>query len=205
MFQKWLHLAKVWNGETHYLKPEKNKFVINHENGNGLVNQILRSYNFLGVVERMEESVVALQMVLGLETSDVMFLDSKRSGTPGIQSTYVTPGMKEFFDSQYYKDKIFLDDALYKAINASLDKTIDKLGRPEFEKQLEKLRSSKKLVTETCTKEKWAAHLGTDRLKPPEWCVAHSDWGCGFDCFDYVLKGGKLKNQQKVNQEKILA
>lgn len=38
------------------------------------VNSILRDYDFIGVTERMDESAVALQMLLGLKTSDVMYL-----------------------------------------------------------------------------------------------------------------------------------
>lgn len=38
------------------------------------INTILRRYDFLGVTERMDETAVALQMILGLKTSDVMFL-----------------------------------------------------------------------------------------------------------------------------------
>jgi len=39
-----------------------------------LINRLLREYDFLGVVERTDESVVALQMLLGLNTEDVMFI-----------------------------------------------------------------------------------------------------------------------------------
>lgn len=38
------------------------------------VNKILKEYNFLGVTERMDESAVALQMLLGLEMTDVMYI-----------------------------------------------------------------------------------------------------------------------------------
>lgn len=38
------------------------------------ISTILRNYDFIGVTERMDETAVALQMILGLNTSDVMFL-----------------------------------------------------------------------------------------------------------------------------------
>lgn len=38
------------------------------------INTILEQYDFLGTTERMDESIVALAMILGLETQDVMFL-----------------------------------------------------------------------------------------------------------------------------------
>lgn len=37
-----------------------------------VTQRILNEYDFLGVTERLDESAVALQMLLGLETSDVM-------------------------------------------------------------------------------------------------------------------------------------
>ena len=38
------------------------------------INRILQDYDFIGVSERMDESVVALQMILGLETADVLHI-----------------------------------------------------------------------------------------------------------------------------------
>lgn len=38
------------------------------------MNRILRNYDFIAVSERMDESLVALQMILGLETADVMHI-----------------------------------------------------------------------------------------------------------------------------------
>lgn len=39
-----------------------------------LINKILQEYDFIGVMERTDESVVALQMILGLETEDVLYV-----------------------------------------------------------------------------------------------------------------------------------
>ena len=38
------------------------------------IHTILKEYDFLGVTERMDESAVALQMLLGLKISDVMYI-----------------------------------------------------------------------------------------------------------------------------------
>jgi hypothetical protein len=43
-------------------------------------NQILKDYDFIGVTERMDESAVAVQLLLGLTTGDVLFLNSTSSG-----------------------------------------------------------------------------------------------------------------------------
>ena len=47
-----------------------------------IANDIMRSYNFIGVTERMDESIVALQLLLGVGTRDVLRLvDLKRAGS----------------------------------------------------------------------------------------------------------------------------
>lgn len=38
------------------------------------ISSILRDYDFIGIMERMDESVVALQMILGLNAADVMYM-----------------------------------------------------------------------------------------------------------------------------------
>lgn len=43
-------------------------------------NSILGHYDFIAISERMEESMVVLQMVLGLKTSDNLCLNTKRQG-----------------------------------------------------------------------------------------------------------------------------
>jgi hypothetical protein len=45
-----------------------------------MVSQVLDGYDFVGVSERMDESVVAFQMLLGLDPVDVMYMSSKKSG-----------------------------------------------------------------------------------------------------------------------------
>jgi len=177
---------RVNSYQSWYLYPGKfDWFDLTPKRRSEYVNTILRSYNFLGVVERMDESAVALQMILGLNTSDVLFLSSKVSGSsPRIQSTFVTPRMQQYFESDEYKTATAVDMELYQAVNRSLDLTIDRLGRSEYDRQLDKFRTAKRTVDETCTREKWASVVGKRYLLPREWCVAHADWGCGFDCMD---------------------
>jgi hypothetical protein len=44
-----------------------------HKNPQQWINSILNTYDFLGVTERLDESVVALQMLLGLQASDMLY------------------------------------------------------------------------------------------------------------------------------------
>jgi Sulfotransferase family len=51
------------------------------------IRSILRGYDFVGVSERMDESLVALQLLLGLETSDMLHMryDAKRTALESRQ------------------------------------------------------------------------------------------------------------------------
>jgi hypothetical protein len=167
-----------------------------------VVNGILRSYDFIGVTERMDESYVALAMLLHLRPSDVMYLSAKTSGgydggggggaTGGgrctyIQPSFVSPGMRAFFDSDEWEDKVKHDLAFYRAANRSLDLTIDRLGRASFEWNLKRYRESQKVAHDQCRMNTVFPCDRDGRFFPPDQtdCV-FSDYGCGFECLDRV-------------------
>jgi len=74
-----------------------------------IVEDILDGYDFIAVTERMDESLVALQMLLNLTTKDILYTHSRGSGTfsngpPGtpcifIPHSFLTPGIKSYFQS----------------------------------------------------------------------------------------------------------
>ena len=121
--------------------------IVNH---NRVVQDILSSYNFIGVTERMDESLLVLQTLLNLTTREILYTRARSSGSfsVGIQPhsckfifpSFVTPGMQEYFASKEWKRTIRGDQLLYDAVNASLDRTIDALGRTEFERKLKDFR-----------------------------------------------------------------
>jgi hypothetical protein len=123
-------------------------------------NRIISDYDFIGIVERMDESVVVTQMLLGLTTGDVLYLDAKTNGgfdAGGykeqcffIVPKYISPGMKTYFGSKDFQQWIKWDLALYQAVNRSLDMTIDSLGRRRFEKELARFRWAKDMVATRC-------------------------------------------------------
>ena len=46
-----------------------------------IVKDIMNDYDFLILVERYDESLVAMQLLLGLETSDILYLPSRHAGS----------------------------------------------------------------------------------------------------------------------------
>ena len=64
----------------------------------GLVNDILLEYNFIGIEERMKESLVALSMVIGTNVDSVIYQFSRciSEGPP----EWMTPGMFSYLESE---------------------------------------------------------------------------------------------------------
>jgi hypothetical protein len=150
------------------------------------VNQILQDYNFIGITERIDESLVALQMILGLKTSDILYTSAKDFGSWDdqgvfIQPSFVSEGMEQFFASDTWRLLSKGDYMLYLAANASLDRTIDALGREKFDQKLALHRYAMNLVRSNCSEilPYWTAAGKTYETD----CLV-TDAGCGSKCFD---------------------
>jgi Sulfotransferase family len=160
-----------------------------------MVQDILNSFDFIAVTERMNESLVILQMLLGLDTKDIVYTSARTSGTfsngpPDRPCTYImpsflTPRIQEFLASDEWFNITRGDLLLYQAANASLDRTIDALGRSEFDNKLQALerglivveKNCKDRVVTLCTE-------GGRRIAPQNTtCYIWSE-GCDHDCID---------------------
>ena len=75
------------NYYVHFMKTDR---PFDRQNGNHTqaVQHIMQEYDFIGILERLDESLVALQMILGLRTSDILYLRAKTSGgfDDGVQN-----------------------------------------------------------------------------------------------------------------------
>ena len=176
-------------------KTEYTNYVHKLKNPNKLVNQILKDYDFIGITERMDESIVTLQLLLNLPTSDVLFLNAKNSGGYDdgghkegcvyIVPSFVSPGMKEYFDNFPYNNSI--DTQLYLAANRSLDLTIDALGRDKFNRALQKYRHVQGIVNDVCNKPGIVTFpCNPDGTKNKNNHCIWADSGCGTKCIDRV-------------------
>lgn len=165
-----------------------------------LANDIMRGYDFIGISERMDESLVALMMILRLKISDILYLKAKSSGSfdDGAYNTtctyivpsFVSPGMKAFFKSPFYLHQTEGDWLLYRAANRSLDLTIDQLGRSVFEKYLEAFVQAQILAKAKCEKNIRLPCSSSGVRSPFKAYVSNStdclwlDSGCGAECLD---------------------
>ena len=171
------------------------------EEPHAVVQEIIDSFDFIGITERMDESLVVMKMLLGLELADVLYMSAKTTGSfttgPGdhpciyLVPSFLTAGMKAFFESDTWKEYMKYDILLYRAANKALDNTIDSLGREEFEKQLKEYRTLLAVAHETCAAETIyrcdpAGNYGGSKRST---CLLW-DIGCGFQCLNRLDPGG---------------
>jgi hypothetical protein len=111
-----------------------------------------------------------------------------------LQKSFVSPAVREYLRGEEWQSKIRYDTMLHQAVNASLDKTIDALGRDKFLEQLARYRLVQRQIHDDCA----------DKVRMP--CDAHGnrrpknetdcfvgDSGCGFDCIDASLRRHREK------------
>jgi hypothetical protein len=163
------------------------------------VNGIFRDYDFVGVTERMDESAVALAMLLRLPLADILYLKAKghggyddAGGSPNKKCTYIWPsfvssGLQEFFRTDEWQNIVQWDHAVFQAANRSLDLTIDKLGRTKFDHFLRKFREAKALAHDRCLpKTVFPCSEGGIYHSPEETDCLWNDSGCANKCLDEI-------------------
>ena len=185
------------------------------------VQAVLQSYDFMLVVDRMEESVVALALVMGIPLSHVVLSNAKVAASAATNQTkksdaptpaddsggYILsrfgrhkgqctrPGtqpmsrvVREYLSSSpTWLARTYADQLLYRAANASLDRTIARLGPDRFARALHDYRQWQGWVQTYCG---FRIGSGCTRngkpLLPMEACYDR-DFGCGYQCIDQAV------------------
>jgi hypothetical protein len=168
---------------------------------------ILNFYDFVGVVERMEESLVVMKILFDLEFRDVIVLSAKQSGGYDdggmvrknengvkenvcikIPKAFTTPEVDQYLVHNFTKDNY--DFVLYAAANRTLDLTIDALGRQRVETGVREYRMLMKLAEHHCQSKTvfpCSAEGKYQRSAAKESCFA-MDSGCGHKCVQHILE-----------------
>mmetsp|Transcript_23470 Transcript_23470/g.55606 ORF Transcript_23470/g.55606 Transcript_23470/m.55606 type:complete len:506 (-) Transcript_23470:294-1811(-) len=179
---------------------------------------IMESYDFIGVQDRMEESLAVLKLLLDLDDSwDVVVLPSKRSrgGGDGSPSYTRSPTGKciklfplelnytlqsstiHFFDNDFLDVQNNHDVLLYKAANRALDLTIEQIGRTVVQNESDRQQRMIKLAYDVCLRNAKfpCSSEGKLQLGLSKDSCYHEDWGCGFHCVDELKRRhGDLNN-----------
>ena len=154
-------------------------------------NAILQQYDFIGLVERLDESLVVLSLLLGVPLRDVLYLPAKLAGTYDdlcvkIPPARLKPPMLAHIQSDEWQSYVAPEVALWKAANASLDLTIDQLGRGRVEPALQRFRDVMQVIQKTCGGGVTRFPCGADGVPNNETDCLFRDMGCGWDCIDRV-------------------
>lgn len=163
------------------------------------INGVVNEYDFVGVVERYDESLVVLAMLLHLPLADILYFSSKGKGGLVVRqgkgtlcrkskSFAMDEGTRRYIESPLFERRIESDSLLYRAMNTSLDLTIDKLGRGAVESNVLQFQQAQEMIAARCPgKVKMpCSEEGAPPLPPHETDCLTRDWGCGFDCLDEI-------------------
>jgi hypothetical protein len=185
---------------NHYLSHlSPARYIPSHVNDTAaFINNILDAHDFVGVTERMDESFVAVSMLLGVPLADVLYLKAKVRGgyddgggrckCTYIRPSFVTKGMQSMLQSDFWAEKSRWDRLVHAAANRSLDLTIEALCVERFHKNLQRFLEGQKRAQELCLPKvifpcspvdgHFTSYSETDCL----W----NDSGCGVGCLDSV-------------------
>lgn len=187
---------------TDYLSPKQ--LAVKNQSGEILerhVEEIVRSFDFLFVAERVHESLVAWSYLTSLPLQHFLHVTAKASGSWYHQSKkgclklvkpIVTDGMKAYFESATFRANQVADRLLYKVANTSLTRTIQTI--PDFETRLDTFGRMWAHVQSAC------ANISVDpcdmdgnaqlNVSAKECYIR--DFGCGYRCIDGTLETWKL-------------
>ena len=158
------------------------------------ISKILNAYNFIGLVERLDESLVLLRLLLGLNAEDILYVPSKVGGSFAklgdkcvfIQKKITTPAVDKYLTSDEWYTKNKLDYELYAAVNRSIDSTIENIiGRERFEDALSEHLKLMEVVKSTCISESIFPCSAEGIVQSNTNCYWY-DIGCGYNCVDRV-------------------
>ena len=171
-----------------------------------LVQETLMKYDFVAVAERMDESLVALALLLGVPVTSVLVTASRVSSEhhyhlvrlPNnkvkclpVVPAYINEGVQDFLNSDQWRAANWGDYVLHRAAYISLDRTIAALGEERFTKALQEFQMWRALEQEQCAPNVQFAcsHEGMAQVNAAQQsCYApYQDIGCGYKCIDELM------------------
>lgn len=157
------------------------------------VDSVLEDYDLIMVTERMDESLVALQLLLNLNASDLLYVHgSKVTGSYAAVSNKChllrkvqnkTKTDEYFATSETWMRRNWGDYLLYHSANALLDATIESLGKKRFQNALKDYRDTFQKAQELCESDSIFPCSSNGTYVGDADCYKR-DWGCGYKCLN---------------------
>jgi hypothetical protein len=160
--------------------------------------KVFQYYDFIGVTERMDESLAVMTLLWDLDPTEVIVLSSKQAGgydggaskhkCTKIAKAVVTPGVEAYLKSSNYTDGN-ADLLLYYSAVISLEWTIQALGMDLVRKRASEIHQLRVLANAMCADQAIypCSDQGELQLKEAEESCYVQDAGCGYKCIDSVL------------------
>jgi len=177
--------------------PQQDNIVLNLGAVHANVKQILEQYDFLIVVERFDESLVAMQLLLELNAADIMYLASKHAGEYWmngkgkcirLHDSFVSSVAAQHLASPKWYAQNYGDYLLLEAANLSLDLTIERLGQERFNNALDEFLALQERARVKCEELAFfpCASNGNPQKELSSSHCYRKDWGCGYPCLDMI-------------------
>jgi hypothetical protein len=197
-YRMWLHTGpraslKEWN-----------------DRGPKFIQQILTDFDFIGVTERFDDSLVVLSFLWHIPLGDLLYLSSPKARgtwtmapqrdahecfimTDPPMSILQSPQLQDYLQSSEWRDRVYWDQQIYQSVVASLDATIASIGVDRVQARLTAFRVAQAAAAHACPPDKY-------QLCYPNGTMALSsngdngsqcylfDMGCGHVCLDRVAE-----------------
>jgi hypothetical protein len=189
--------------QFNYIATHKRSKEVSRETKNpfdDIQRYVMSQYDFIGLLERKEESMALMKLLWGLETEDLIVMSAKQSGgwDDGmfnetcfkIKKPNLSKGVKHFLTYEFPLKNH--DYALYSIVNRSMDQTIQDLGQDVVQKEVEHIRKLQAFADKECLDETYfpCSADGTRQMELASSSCYSTDIGCGHRCVDRVLQGG---------------
>ena len=187
----------------------RNETILEPLNYTQIVGDILDNYDFIAVTERIDESLVAFKILLGLSVDEILYAKASRSAGSFSNSkpldtrpcmylvpSFLTDGTRDFFYTPHKNERWIEysrgDALLNRAASESLDRTIDEVfGRDRFERELTEFQNALAYAQAICRSEPdlvlgMCDEAGRSVLKDPNRTTTCYIWseGCDHKCLN---------------------
>jgi hypothetical protein len=194
-YRKWLITSKMT--EEHWMS-----------RGPDFIRQIITDFDFIGVTERFDESLVVLSFLWQIPLGDLLYLSpAKAHGSWALwqqgnrqycslvreppPSILQSPQIQEYLRSSEWHDRVYWDQRIYQSAVASLDATIASIGVNRVQERLEAFRAAQAVAAQACPPVAYqpcqpnGAMLQQSNDQGSGICY-DADMGCGHACLDRV-------------------
>jgi len=125
------------NSQLRFLSSISSPAKIPEDQYRSYTRSVIDEYDYIGVYERLHESLVVLAMLIGGNPNDVLFtFNEKACPKKETQPKWLTTAMACYLRTKQWKNREMGDFILYDAASRSLDRTIEMLGRDRVKQAL---------------------------------------------------------------------